>query len=278
MSPHRPNTLPDHMRRVCGKCRRPLLIPPAMCTCRRVHKSLLGKCFFIRHLKDKSFIVQLAMQFKSSVMAPGEMAVLRSMYVIEQGTVLYRAQILTSGKLWGDQDILLTDGHLKYERRDRARAMSYVEYRQLKRTDFISTLECHPAVQREMRVKSVYVALKRFLLDLALADKIKRDPLWQEGLAVPGHKGILDRLNDAVESDWSRQRDEVLAAERMADAVLAKPTPGAQEKPETVGNAEVLDRLTSLAASVEIIAASMQKMSSRQDELAEAVRSKSAAE
>jgi len=134
-----------------------------------VHKSLLTKVFFMRSM-DQSFVVQVAMRFTSSVMAPGELAQFRSMYIIERGLVLYRAQIMSAGKVWGDEDIVLTEALLKYERKDRARATTYVEYRQLKRGDLMDVAEGTPVVHKRLRKIAVLVALKRYIIDYAWSE------------------------------------------------------------------------------------------------------------
>ena len=72
--------------------------------------------------------MQLAIRLRSSVLGPGELAQLRKLYVIERGLVLFESYVLTSGKIWGADEILLTDGLLKYAKNVRARAMSFVEF------------------------------------------------------------------------------------------------------------------------------------------------------
>ena len=53
--------------------------------------------------------------------------------MIERGVVLYRGRVLTYGKVWGHEDVILDDDLLQYARTDRARAMSFMEYRGLSR-------------------------------------------------------------------------------------------------------------------------------------------------
>jgi len=224
------------------------------------------------------------------------------MYIIERGLVLYRAQIMSAGKVWGDEDIVLTEALLKYERKDRARATTYVEYRQLKRGDLMDVAEGTPVVHKRLRKIAVLVALKRYIIDYAWSEKVKEDhgPGGHlNGTTRP--RGLLDRLNDAAELDMMRQREEVVAAERMANIVVAKlpfaqhaqhsgmPFANVFEDALERGRAEQrTGELSVLTASMESMAANqrefaqsvqgvLQGVSTRQDELAKAVEGIAAA-
>ena len=113
--------------------------------------------------------MQLAIRLRSSVLAPGEQALLRKLYVIERGLVLHESFVLTTGKVWGTDEILLTDGLLKWGKALRARAMSFVELRELSRDDFMSVINKDHDACRLCRKLAVFVALRRLMIKLARA-------------------------------------------------------------------------------------------------------------
>ena len=113
--------------------------------------------------------MQLALRLRSSVLAPGELALLRKLYVIERGLVLHESFVLTTGKVWGTDEILLTDGLLKWGKASRARAMSFVELRELSRDDFMSVINKDPDACKLCRKLAVFVALRRLMIKLARA-------------------------------------------------------------------------------------------------------------
>ena len=113
--------------------------------------------------------MQLALRLRSSVLAPGELALLRKLYVIERGLVLHESFVLTTGKVWGTDEILLTDGLLKWGKASRARAMSFVELRELSRDDFMSVINKDHDACRLCRKLAVFVALRRYMIKLARA-------------------------------------------------------------------------------------------------------------
>ncbi len=61
------------------------------------------------------------------VFAPSEIPENTHLYVIERGAVVCAGRVLTSGKVWGADNILLTPNKLLEKYVGRARAMTYVE-------------------------------------------------------------------------------------------------------------------------------------------------------
>jgi len=83
--------------------------------------------------------------------------------------VLHESFVLTTGKVWGTDEILLTDGLLKWGKALRARAMSFVELRELSRDDFMSVINKDHDACRLCRKLAVFVALRRYMIKLARA-------------------------------------------------------------------------------------------------------------
>ena len=66
--------------------------------------------------------VRLAMSMDTHVLAPGEVAANKHLYVLSRGLVLYGGKVLSSGRVWGEDVILHNqDNALPYV----ARAMTY---------------------------------------------------------------------------------------------------------------------------------------------------------
>ena len=173
-----------------------------MFTFRHVHKQLVEKVWYLK-LFDNAICVELALKFASSVMAPGEQATLRKLYVIERGMVLYRGAVMSQGKVWGADDVILTDGLLKFERLDRAQAMTYAETRELSRDDLLAVITKDPRAMRQMRKYAVYVATKRHMIAVAKEvmakaeeEAIENGEPSKRGSSSRG--GLLSKMDNAV--------------------------------------------------------------------------------
>ena len=156
-----------------------------------VQKDFFDRVAFLKHA-EAPCCVQISLAMHSGVFAPGELASKQHLYVIERGVVLYRGQILNRGKVWGDDDLLLPDGLMKYARVDRARAMTYMEYRSLSREGLQLVLEQFPVTRRQLRKRGIYVALARHLVALADVERLRRgEPVKHPGSYRPG---LLDSI------------------------------------------------------------------------------------
>jgi len=223
-----------------------------------VHKLLFEKIFWLRRV-DQSTAVLIAMRMHSSVMAPGEVASLRRMYVIERGLVLYAARVLTSGRHWGIDDIILTDNLLKYELTDRARAMSYVEYRSLSRADVMAVVELIPECKAVLRKLAIYVALRRFMVNAANAS--------QDQSKMKGHERFLNRISAATRSYTQEKEEELMAAERLNSSADEGTTPHREPSSQGRGHGEELH------VKLESLFTSMDALSGRQAALTKVVQS-----
>ena len=87
------------------------------------HRHWLDAIWFFKDIEEICR-VRLAMSMTSQVLAPGEVAPQRQLYVISRGLVLFGGRVLSRGMTWGD-DVLLTDP--RYFLPHLARAMSYTD-------------------------------------------------------------------------------------------------------------------------------------------------------
>ena len=92
------------------------------------------------------------------IQAPGEQAPSGHLYIINRGLALYGARVLTAGKVWGDDVILLSH---KLRRRFCARAMNYLETYTIDRETLFALADNHPQSRRVIRRCALIMALRR---------------------------------------------------------------------------------------------------------------------
>ena len=150
--------------------------------------------------------MRLAMSMNSQVLAPGEIAPLRQLYVITRGLVLYGGAVLSHGMAWGD-DVLLTDQ--RYFLPFIARAMSYVDVYTLSRETLVRVTSTFPGSAEIIRRSTVRLALRRHIISVYKAHKEAKErekatrmrsregPREGEGGGVGD---FLDRVHSAAET------------------------------------------------------------------------------
>lgn len=178
---------------------------------RIVHGDMLDKVWYLR-LYDKIVSVKIARNFSSTVLAPGEEAPLHHLYVLERGMVLYRGAALSHGKLWGTEDVALTDALLHFAHLDRAQAMTFTECRHLSRNALHEVVSTDIVARRVMRRTAVFIATKRFIINAAkdVRQRVKeannqevRGDLLQymaKAMRQPKEGGSFGKLADRMQS------------------------------------------------------------------------------
>ena len=124
------------------------------------HRHWLDRVWF---LKKGEMIcrVRLDMSMSSQVLAPGEVAPCRQLYIIVRGIVLFGGKILSQSTAWGD-DVLLSDG--RYFLPFLARAMSYTDLHKISHEEFHQVLACFPESAEKIRRVTIVLALKRHMI------------------------------------------------------------------------------------------------------------------
>jgi len=179
-----------------------------------MYARLFEKIWYLK-LVDQTVATNIAMRFTSNVMAPGELASLRTLYVIERGMILYRGAVLTHGRLWGHDDVLLTDGLLQYELRERGQSLSYVETRELLRGDLHDAVAADPDSWWLLRKLAVYLAFRRFLVAAARVETVRSGKLSLTEFSENVQNG--DHLNQSPPA--SLGGDDFLQRMRIIDRV-----------------------------------------------------------
>ena len=163
------------------------------------HRHWLESIWFLKNV-EKICCVRIAMSMSSMVIAPGEVAPHRKLYVIIRGCVLFGGKILSPGTVWGD-DVLLTDR--RYFLPFLARAMSYTDVHNLSHEKLHQVLATFPESAEKIRRFTILLALKRHMI----ADHRRRKGVRHFALhGTANDKGdFLDQMMDRVEGLAVRQ-------------------------------------------------------------------------
>ena len=70
-----------------------------------VNKEWLGRVWFLEGA-SLAFLVQLSLEIEPLVFAPGEMAPIGPLYIVNRGMALYGGCVYGRGKYWGEDVIL----------------------------------------------------------------------------------------------------------------------------------------------------------------------------
>jgi len=149
-----------------------------------IHRQWLGTIWFIRDL-EAAVKVRLAMSMEPKVLAPGEVAPKRMLYVVQRGKVMFNGRILSRGMLWGD-DVILSDQ--RYCLPCFARAIVYTDLTQLSQAKLAEVISTYPDSRAALRRSTILLALRRHIVMLAREKE-------QKGMKTDAFMG---RVEDAV--------------------------------------------------------------------------------
>ena len=171
-----------------------------------VQKHFFERVPFLRNA-EAPCVVQVCLEMSSGVFAPGELALLQHMYVIERGVVLHRGRVLTFGKVWGHEDVILDDDLIRYARTERARAMSFMEYRGLARDALQRIVRQFPQTRKSLRRRAIYVALRRQMVEML--QHVRRE----RGELAPN--GLLSQISRAASNEEKKLADRAAAIDSL---------------------------------------------------------------
>ena len=155
--------------------------------------------WFVKKLEDV-VKVKLAMGMQSSVMAPGEVAPNRHLYLILRGTVIFGGRVLSRGRVWGDDVILRNElNFLPFL----ARAISYADLQYLSRERLLNVLEGHPSSLNIVRRCANFLALRRTLIRTAREMKIS---VMADG-RVRMVGDFVEKLHEAAASSMPQEQE-----------------------------------------------------------------------
>ena len=128
-----------------------------------VHRKWLDSVWFIRNL-ESPVKVRLAMSMQQKVMAPGEIAPNRHLYVLGRGKIMFGGRCLSHGAVWGD-DVILSNpiNFLPYL----ARAITYVDVSVASRETLLEVVKLYPVSVRQLRRAQGFLGARRFMIQMA---------------------------------------------------------------------------------------------------------------
>lgn len=181
-----------------------------------VHSQWLDHVFFVRSL-EPPVKVQLARAMETKVLAPGEVAPMRYLYVIYCGKIMFGSRCLSRGMCWGDDVILSSPTYfLPY----RARAIAYSDVTQLSRDKILSIVANYPASSHLLRQSTRKLALRRAIVAFARQEKEEAFLARRYGTARSPNmtgKDFMDRVNEAAAKTMSKGQESSMVIAHELD-------------------------------------------------------------
>lgn len=130
-------------------------------------------------LKDAplDFLVHLALKLEALVFAPGEVLPCGRLYIVNRGLAIYAGRLLGTGKVWGEQDVIIDNESLRQNLC--ARALNFLEVFAIDRPHLEAVTDAFPEVARGIRRVAVRLAARRAFIRYAkevLQERTGRKP------------------------------------------------------------------------------------------------------
>lgn len=188
----------------------------------------IERVWFLRGLDgegDSAFLVDFAKQVTAKVFAPGDWAPSGYLYIIHRGIALYKVQVLTRGKVFGD-DFLLASESIRDQ--SAARAMNYLEVYVCNRDDVLCLAEKYPETWRKVRKRVLFRTMRKAIVG-------KKDELLS---ILESFRGMVDK--GLINEDDDPYAKKVAEAKRVAVGLppMAEPSshaPHVEPRAETPG-------------------------------------------
>ena len=127
------------------------------------NQSWLQKIWFLKSA-PRAFMVELALSLTAMVFAPGDTPRIGFMYIVHRGVALYRAKLVTKGRVFGE-DMILNSPHLRSNAQ--AKAMNYLEVYHTSRRELLIVAQRFPKTLAAIRRAAVMLALRRHIIYVA---------------------------------------------------------------------------------------------------------------
>jgi len=214
------------------------------------HRHWLDAIWFLKEIEEICR-VRLAMSMASQVLAPGEVAPQRQLYVISRGLVLFGGRVLSKGMCWGD-DVLLTDP--RYFLPYLARAMTYTDVYVLSSEKLNHVLSSFPNTANKLRRAAILLAMRRHVIEISKEVRAKKEAAKA---AAEGKKDFIDQVQDAAQTASKKQAQSVnIAVELQSRGSFNK----SRARRDQRASVEEEEALQALQADVFTIREEMQTM------------------
>lgn len=226
-----------------------------------IHSHWLEAIWFVRDL-EASVKVRIALSMVPRVIAPGEIAPPRFLYVLSRGKVMYGGRILSRGNWWGD-DVILSDA--RWFVPFLARAISYTDVTSVSSEALNNIVSTHPTSYRSLRRSTVFLALRRAIV-------IEARRLGQFDPKARRTFDFMDRVDDAAKGlvateEQNQSMNIALELSRVSSA--SSPMKGGELTSSAQGTAESFkqgsrsDGLERVMSAIERLRVEMVTMSSQ---------------
>ena len=156
-------------------------------------------------------MVQIADAMSPLVLAPGELAPSRRLYVMLRGTCMYGRRLISKGGLsWGD-DVILENpanfiSHL-------ARALTYVDMTALSRDALLRIVGVYPNSEQRLNRHTVLLALRRSIIShaKALVRHVEEGGSIADYASKPGTLTFVSKVEEASRSAMPSTQQESMS-------------------------------------------------------------------
>ena len=163
-------------------------------------KQWLEKVWFLSQLNredDYPFLVAFARSVNPKVFCPGDWTPSGYLYIIHRGIALYRAGVLTRGRVFGE-DFMLTNDAIRDS--SCARAMNYLEVYTASRDDVLGLGEQYPETWAKVRKRVLFRTFRKALIqkkdNLLTIINSYRD-MNDRGLIMPPPGAIAEKVDNS---------------------------------------------------------------------------------
>jgi len=182
-----------------------------------VNSRWLRKVWFLKKA-EQPFLVQVAITLGAMVFAPGEVAGNGFLYIVHRGIALYGGKVLTSGKLWGE-DMILMSQHL--QSKFCARAMNYLEVYMISRDELVEVAKNFPDTYKQIRRSAILMALRREIVFQAKAEMGIEEDGSLTGSASATFDMYFHKAGVVTEAE-QRTQNTIVGAKRSMEGILDK--------------------------------------------------------
>ena len=158
-----------------------------------VNRKWLQNIFFLRRA-PQAFMVQLALHLQPLVFAPSEVCPPGLLYIVHRGLALFDGRLMTKGKVWGE-DIILLSLHLRSKHC--ARALTFLDVLTIDREELDEIGIGFPKTAARIRRQAIRLATRRaFILEASFRKQIDsgRTASFKSGRSASSKSPMFDRM------------------------------------------------------------------------------------
>lgn len=168
-----------------------------------VNQRWLERVWFLADA-PQALVVQLSTCVAAQVFAPSETVPLGKLYIVHRGIALYGGRVLTAGKVWGEDSVILRSAPLLS--RYMAHAMNYLECYSISAESFTRIAATFPKFAKVIRRRATRLAVRRGFVIAAGAVADGRQISSLVGFSELSFSLIAQLLKENYHLDYMRDR------------------------------------------------------------------------